>query len=150
PGGHAVDDAAPEQLPGPRLELAADELQGAPVELAAQLPLLLVRLVPEVRLVLDEAARVGTSGGGDLLADAADGPQHGVAGPPGEPAAEGVGRAAVAERLQGGERLGEDLLHDVVDVLGRDAAAAAPVADQRVIQRDQPLPGLGLPLARPL
>src|ERR1700704_5412535 len=43
-GGHAVDDAAPEQLPGARLELAADELQGTPVELAAQVPLFLVRV----------------------------------------------------------------------------------------------------------
>jgi hypothetical protein len=148
--GLAVDDAPHEHLPGLRLEVGADQFQGAAVELAAQLPLLLVGLVGRVGVLEERPIGVGAAGRLDLPAEAAEVLLDAVAGDPLQPAAERAGVRGMTKRVQGGKGRGENLLGHVVAVLRRDAAAAAPVADQGLVQGNQPLPDGGVPVARPL
>ena len=72
PGREAVDDTAPEHLPGPRFKLTADEFQRTPIELAVQLPFLVVRFALPIRLVEDQRLCVRTARRWKVTPDAAE------------------------------------------------------------------------------
>jgi hypothetical protein len=140
-GRQAAHGDAPERLPGPRLELAADQLQ-RPVVQAGQLGVAVVGQVGGVGELVELLLGVGAAGGlGGALAGAEMVEQL-KAGDALEPAAEGVAGPVTAEAGQPAGHRPEHLLGDVLGVGPADAPVPAPGGHQRRVQPHQSRPGV--------